>query len=79
MYVCACVRTHESAFSWCLKKSSMMHIFIHNRPKGSHDTADIKVVVGLQLVRYISSATPLWLAKRIGSSLSLLVGVDHDA
>ena len=24
-YVCMCVRTRESTFSWCLKKSSMMH------------------------------------------------------
>ena len=23
--MCMCVRTCESAFSWCLKKSSMMH------------------------------------------------------
>ena len=23
--VCMCVRTRESAFSWCLKKSSMVH------------------------------------------------------
>ena len=35
------------------------HIFIHNGPRGSHDTSDIKLV-GLQLVRYsyfVSDAT----------------------
>ena len=41
------------------KLHSDLYIFIHNGPRGSHDTSDIKLV-GLQLVRYsyfVSDAT----------------------
>ena len=49
-----------------------IYIFIHNRPRGSHDTADIKVV-GLQLVRYSYLVSDATLARQADRFVAVII------